>query len=207
MTSLYRNEILKLEDEKERVRYLLGGLNREDHTTCTYNRFWGCDLRCPTMPLEEDERLLKIYDFMEKHNIGSGTMLKFSRTLLHNRFNPYHHDLGQLIPELSKVLADYHFITIDDSYSENDYKELELMEFIIKNYDNENSTLRLLLAKYNITIIDFIILAKTSLNYKYYSGLGIERTDLSKDIADLLTTAGIHDSYEKAVEYQKKYNK
>ena len=58
---------------------------------------------------------------------------------------------------------------------ENDFKERKLLELLRKSVELENSTLNKFLKKYNTTTLDFMILAKMSLNYQYYAIVSLEK--------------------------------
>lgn len=205
MKSLYQTEIRNLEDKDLQLRYMLGGLNRNDgYEACGYNAFFSCDIRCSCMPVADDECLFKVKKFIEKHNISNETFMRLIKTHLNGWFYSFENDSGSLLPELEKIISDYNFERNNEEYfKQNRYKEKELLKLVKKQiYDNE-SEINSILQKYSISVVDFMILAKTSLNYGYV-GLRFETKDLSNDIFDLLEKHNLYESREEVKKYQKK---
>ena len=62
--SLFQDEIEELKDENLQLRYLLGPLNRKDKEQCPTNMYWACDIRCDVIPVNDDEKLLKVLIFI-----------------------------------------------------------------------------------------------------------------------------------------------
>ena len=85
--SLYQDEIIKLDDNQLQLRYILGGLYPHGNLNC--NKFWGCDVRCSTLPVPEDEKFRKVQNFITKHNISNSTFLKLARSYLFSTFKSY----------------------------------------------------------------------------------------------------------------------
>lgn len=201
MNSLHQDEIIKLENNDLQLQYILGGLYPHGGMNCNY---WGCDIRCSTQPVEDDEKLKKVKDFIKKHNISNSTFLRLARTYLSGSFNSYKGDFGNLIPELDRAILKYEFKhTNDNSFVENDLKERELIELIEIHGNVEGTTLNDFLKKYSLTQVDFMILAKTSINYKYKEGRWFERTDLPEELIEILRTYDLYQSYEFVEEYRK----
>ncbi len=205
MKSLSQTEIRNLEDKDLQLRYMLGGLNRNDgYEVCGYNTFFSCDIRCFCMPVADDEYLFKVKKFIEKHNISNETFMRLIKTHLNGWFYSFENDSGSLLPELEEIISDYNFKRNNDEFfKQNKLKEKKLLKLVKKQiYDNE-SEINSILQKYSISVVDFMILAKTSLNYEY-AGLRFEPKDLSNDIIDLLEKHNLYESLEEVKKYQKK---
>ena len=206
---LHQDEIRKLEDKKLQLQYILGGLNREEYKACQYNDFWGCDIRCSCPPVDDDERLFKIQKFIDNHNISNSTFLRLIKTYLTGGFNPYSGDFGLLIPELDRSILDYKFSSSSlNSFTNTDLKERELLDLIGVSISSISKTpLKIFLEKYNLKEIDFLILAKTSLNYKYNVGRGFEKTDLPLDLTNILKSNNLYQSPEFVKKYREEYQR
>ncbi len=195
LKSLHQDEILKLEDKDEQLRYILGGLYPHGRLDC--DSFWGCDIRCSTLPVPKDEKYKKTMDFITNHNISNATFLRLARTYLFGSFNSFKGDWGILIPELDRAIMDYNFVHTDyESIPENDLKERELLELVEREADVEGTSLNNFLTKYSLTPVDFIILAKTSINYQFKIARGFEKTDLISDLQGILMNNDLYQSYE-----------
>lgn len=205
MKSLYRTEIRNLEDKDLQLRYMLGGLNRNDgYKACGYNTFFACDIKCSCMPVADDECLYNIKKFIEKHNISNETFMRLVRTHLKGWFYSFENDSGSLLPELEEAISNYNFERNNDEFfRQSRFKERELLKLVKKQIYDSESEINFILQKYSISVIDFMILAKTSLNYGYAGG-GFEQKDLSKDIVDLLQKHNLYESKEEVKKYQKR---
>lgn len=204
MSSLHQDEIKKLEDKELQLRYLLGGLNSSEKTECKYNNFWGCDIRCSCTPIPNDDRLIKIKKFIEKHNISNETFMRLVLSYLKGYIVKYNSEYGELILELDRVLMDYKFKHSDvGKVIENDLKEKELLELIEKYRQVEGSLLNNFLKKYSLTPTDFMVLAKTSLNYNFTVIRGFKIKDLPIDLREILREFDIYQSWEYVKEYRK----
>lgn len=188
---LYQDEIRNLKDKNLQLRYILVGLYHHGELNC--DSFWGCDIKCSTQPVENDERLEKVKSFIRKHNISNSTFLRLTRSYLFGALNSYRGDYGNLIPELERAIKDYYFVRNNqESFKENDLKEQELIELLEKEGNKKGTYLNRFLNKYLLTDIDFIILAKTSINYKYKAGRNFEVTDLPKDLTYILESNNLY---------------
>lgn len=204
MSSLHQDEIKKLEDKELQLQYLLGGLNTSEKTACQYNTFWGCDIRCSCTPIPNDERLTKIKNFIEKHNISNETFMRLVLSYLKGYIVKYNGEYGELILELDRVLMDYKFKHSEvGKVIENDLKEKELLELIEKYGQDEDSLLNKFLTKYSLTTTDFMVLAKTSINYNFAVVRGFDIKDLPIDLREILREFDIYQSWEYVKEYRK----
>lgn len=172
MEKLSQTEIRNLEDKDLQLRYMLGGLNRNDgYKPCGYNCFFNCDIKCFCLPVDNDECFIKVKEFIETHNISNETFMRLVRTYLYGWFYSYEHTSGNLIYELDKAISDYNFERKQGAFfRQNKFKEKELLKLVRKQIYNQQSELNTILQKYSITFIDFMVLAKTSLNYGYAGG-------------------------------------
>ena len=204
MKYLHQNEIRDLEDKDLQLLYLLGGLNSKEKTVCNANVFWGCDIRCSCSPVPDDERIIRVKEFIKKHNISNETFMRLTRTYLCGQFVKYKGEYGELILELDRVLMSYNFIhTPSDKIPAEDLKEKELIKLVEKYADVEGSKLNEFLNKYLLTKTDFIVLAKTSINYNYKILRGFKMSDLSLDLFNLLTEFDLYQSLDYVREQQK----
>lgn len=202
MEWLNQFEIRNLEDKDLQLRYILGGLYPHGGQNC--NVYWGCYSKCDTQPVEDDERLQKVKDFILNHNISNSTFLRLARSYIFETLNSYKGDFGSLIPELGEAILDYDFVhTKEERFKENDLKERELLELIDKECGVEGTALNTFLGKYSLTPVDFMILAKTSINYKFKIGRVFEVTDLPKDLQVILEANNLYQSYKFVEQYRK----
>lgn len=205
MQRLYQDEIRKLEDKKLQLAYILGGIKISDKSPCCAC-YWACDIRCACTSVEDDERLEKVRSFITKHGISNETFLRLTLTYLKGKFNSYKGDFGNLIPELDRAIVDYKFHhTTTSKFKENDLKEKELLNLIERQSELEGTQLYNLLTMYSLTPVDFMILAKTSLNYAYSTGRGFEFKDLPVDLKNLLREQDLYQSYEYVQTYRKRF--
>jgi len=205
MNSLHQDEIRELEDKDLQLQYLLGGLNTSEKTACGYNAFWNCDIRCSCNPIPNDDRLAKIKEFRNKHNISNETFMRLVLSYLKGSLVKYNGEYGELILDLDKVLRSYNFkhSTIG-KVVENDLKEKELLELLVKYGQVEGSSLNNFLKRYSLTPTDFMVLAKTSINYNFKILRGFEIKDLPVDLKNVLEEFDLYQSWEYVKEYRKK---
>lgn len=205
MNSLYQDEIIALEDKNLQLRYLLGGLYPLGGNC---NQFWTCDIKCRTLPVEDDEKFKVVQNFIQKHNISNSTFLSLTMSYLSGAFHSFMCDYGSLIPELDRVIMDYHFKhTNRRSFKENDLKEKELLELLGRDGNAPGTSLNAFLTQYSLTGVDFMILAKTRIHYKYAFGRGFEVSDLSKDLDSILRDNHLLQSYEWVQAYRESFEK
>lgn len=202
MTNLHQDEIYKLEDKDIQLQYILGGILMENENEYCHG-FFTCDIRCSTMPVLQDERFDKVKKFLEKHNISNSTFLRLVEVYRHGRIIPFHGDFGSFFPELDRVIKDYHPRLYLENMEENDLKEKELLQLV----NTQNPAVLEFITKYNLTPVDFMILAKTSINYKFLELHLQDREDLSKDLKNIVKANDLFQSYEFVKEYQKSQNK
>lgn len=204
--SLYQDEIIKLDDTTLQLQYMLGGLYPHGNYNC--DKYWGCDIKCPTLPVPKDENLQKVMNFIKKHNISNATFIRLTRSYLHGTINPYLGDYGTFFNELDRTIMGYNFKKTDyESIPENDLKEKELLRLIVKEAYVEGTKLNKFLTKYSLTPIDFMILAKTSINYQFKIIRGFEITDLSNDLKEILKENDLYQSYEWVKTYRENLEK
>lgn len=195
MKSLYRHEIKKLEDQRLQLRYILGGFNRNDRVTCGYDCFWTCDIRCSCTPVEDDEKFQKVENFVLNHHISNSTFLKLLLTHKYGSFIPYEGGLCQLTYELDLAIEDYNFRMFwDKDYKLSDLNEDRLVQLVLQTAEIENSPLNIFLTKYNLLPIDFMILAKTSINSCFKISRIFEQQDLPIDLIQLLNMYNLYNN-------------
>lgn len=200
-----KSEIKKLEDKDLQLRYFLGGLhniNDGENHLCNY---WTCEINCSCSAVSDDEKLNVVKNFVKKHNITNERFLKLSYNYLNGAIMKYHGTYSQLFLELEEVIRPYEFIkTKTGEIPDNDFREKELEELVFNAY-NSNSIIGDFIKKYNLTINDFIILAKTSLNYNFY-GLNISNPSdtFGREVVDIIDKYGLNVTREYAVEYRNK---
>ena len=105
-------------------------------------KFLDCDSKCSTRPVLDDEKFKNVKEFISKHHISNETFIRLTRSYLFGTINPYKCEWGDLIPELDRVIMDYNFVhTNNDSFPENDLKEKELMDLIMREAHVEGTCL------------------------------------------------------------------
>lgn len=202
MKLLHQDEIIELKDKDLQLRYLLGGLNRENKEICGYNTFWGCDIRCSCAPVPDDERFQRVKRFVEKHKISNDTFMRLMISYIKGYILKFDNEYGDLIEELDRALADYKYIhSKKNTVPENNFKEKELLDFIEKDSKNQNSELNKFLTKYNLTQKDFLVLAKTTINYNFRVARGFEVKDLPVDLKNIIVNNDLYQSYEFVKQY------
>ena len=178
----------------------MGGLYPHGGMNCSI--YWGCDIKCSTRSVEEDDRFFKVKNFIIKHNISNATFLRLARTYLSNSFMNYDLECSNLILELDAAIREYNFVHTNNKIEDNDLKEKELLKLVLREADLEGSKLNLFLNRYSLTKVDFMILAKTSLNYQFKIARGFDKSDLFVDLYDILDKNNIYQSYECVKNYR-----
>lgn len=104
-----KSDINKLEDKDLQLRYYLGGLQliNNGEQLCDY---WTCDINCSCSEVHDDERLLEVKSFIEKHCLTNERFIKLSYGLLTGAIMKYKGMYSPLFTELEKVLELYNFI-------------------------------------------------------------------------------------------------
>lgn len=183
---LHQYDILDLQDNNLQLRYFLGGFNSDEKKVC--DKFWWCDINCSCSPVPDDERLDKVKEYIEKHNISSET---FMRLLISRNFNSYfksyNGNFGTFIDELDEIISEYKIHQFPGHNGNDNYKnglsEQQLVEYVNRESLIENSSLNKFLSYYQLTLTDFIVLAKTR---KFIVIRDRERHDLLLDLSILL---------------------
>lgn len=113
---------------------------------------------------------------------------------------------SQLFLELEEVLKPYNFIrTNKGQIPDNTFREKELEKLVINAYDSD-SIVRDYIRKYNLTVEDFIILAKTSLNHNIY-GLHVSNSDdtFTNEIVEITHKYGLNVTRDYILKYREEY--
>lgn len=185
---LNQHEVLNLQDKELQLLYFLGGFNTDEKKVCSDNKYWWCDVNCPCSPVVKDERLDKVKEFINKHNISNET---FMRLLISRNFNgyfkSYNGNFGEFINELDEIIKEYNIHKFPRHNGNDDYKnglsEQQLIEYVNRESLIDDSLLNKFLSYYQLTLIDFIVLAKTR---KFIVIRDRERYDLLLDLSILL---------------------
>lgn len=183
---LHQYDILDLQDNNLQLRYFLGGFNSVEKKVC--DKFWWCDIECSCSPVPDDERLDKVKEFIKKHNISNET---FMRLLISRNFNgyfkSYNGNFGEFINELDEIIKEYNIHKFLRHNGNDDYKnglsEQRLIEYVNRESLIDDSLLNKFLSYYQLTLTDFIVLAKTR---KFIVIRDRERHDLLLDLSILL---------------------
>lgn len=183
---LHQYDILDLQDNNLQLRYFLGGFNSDEKKMC--DKFWWCDVECSCSPVPDDERLNKVKEFINKHNISNET---FMRLLISRNFNgyfkSYNGDFGEFINELDEIIKEYNIHKFPRHNGSDDYKnglsEQQLIEYVNRESLIDDSLLNKFLSYYQLSLLDFIVLAKTR---KFIVIRDRERYDLLIDLSILL---------------------
>lgn len=200
-----KSQIEKLEDKDLQLRYFLGGLrqiNDEKDHLCDY---WTCNIDCSCLAVPSDERLSAVKSFIQKHNLTNERFLKLAYNYLIGSIMKYCGLYSCFFRELEEVLEPYHFIHTEvGRIPENDFRERELEQLVC--YGDDNSFICLFIKKYNLTLADFIILAKTSLNHNFYS-LDISNPDdtFLTEIVAITHGYGLNVSKGEILRYRENY--
>ncbi len=156
-----KSEINELDDNDLQLRYYLGGLTKEgENQLCDY---WRCSIDCSCSTVPDDERLVEVKNFINTHNLTNECFLRLSYCFLKGCIMKYKGTYSPFFIELEKVIKPYNFVyTKSFEIPDSDFREKELENIvndpIVKEY----------CSKYQLTVTDFIILAKTSINYNFY---------------------------------------
>ncbi len=199
-----KTEIQKLDDKTLQLRYFLGGLyNISDgaHRPCSY---WACSINCSCFDVPDDDRLNAVKNFIQKHNLTNERFLKLAYNYLIGAIMKYHDNYSPLFLELAEVIEPYQFLhTKIKEIPDNNFKEQEL-ETLVSN--NSKSAIQSFIKKYNITNEDFIVLAKTVLNYNIY-GLQVSNPNdnFYQEIAAIMLDYELTVPREYIEEYRKSY--
>lgn len=206
METMKKDEIQKLDDKDLQLRYFLGGLkninDRKEHL-CDY---WTCDINCSTTPVPDDENLDAVKRFIKKHNITNERFLRLSYNYIIGATMKYNGMYSQLFLELEEVIKPYNFIrTNKGQIPDNTFREKELEKLVINAYDSD-SIVGDYIRKYNLTVEDFIILAKTSLNHNLY-GLQVSNPDdtFTSEIVEITHKYGLNVTRDYIVKYREEY--
>lgn len=152
-----------------------------------------------------DERLENVKNFIKKHNITNERFLRLSYNYLIGAIMKYPLDYSNLFNELNEVLKPYGFIQINKKEIPNsDFREKELEKIINRAYEPD-SIIGNYIKKYNLTVEDFVSIAKTSLNYNIYR-LDLPLNDTFMDeIIDIINYYDLSMPKEYVEEYRKLY--
>ena len=168
MKTMKKDEIQKLNNKDLQLRYFLGGLKNINDGKEHLCNYWACDINCSTSPVPDDEKLDAVKSFIKKHNITNERFLKLSYNYLIGATMKYNGRYSHLFLELEEVIKPYNFIrTNKGQIPDNNFREKELEKLVINAYDSD-SIVGDYIRKYDLTVEDFIILAKTSLNHNLY---------------------------------------
>jgi len=203
---LSQDEIRRLEDKNLQLRYLLGGLNTQENIVCESNIFWLCDIRCKCYPVPEDERLTRVKDFINNHNISNETFMRYVLSYTKGYLLRYKGKYGELIEELDRVLMNYKFIHSTCGKGrilENELKEKELLELLDIYSEEKGSLINNFLSTYSLTKTDFMVLAKTRLNRRFQVLRGFKIKDLPADLYNILEKFDLFQSEEFIKEYHR----
>lgn len=168
-----KSEVSEIKDQDLQLRYYLGGLKTTmNDSECCY---WQCDLNCGCNKLNEDIDLTKIKDFIKKYNISNVRFLILAFNYLEGNFVYYHNKPSELIVELEEILKPLDLGKHEKKEYNTLYDEkLEKLIYDVKNphafYVND---IREFIKKYNLTDKDFITIAKTWINHRFW-GLHVD---------------------------------
>lgn len=193
-----KSEINKLDDKDLQLRYYLGGLkliNDGENTLCNY---WTCDIDCSCTAVANDEKFVEVKKFINKHNLTNERFIRLSYCLLMNSVIKYKGKYSPFFTELENVIEPYNFThTRSNNKQDNDFREKEL-----ENIANE-PIVRKYCSKYQLDTIDFIVLAKMSINYRFYN-LQIAKNPndtFSKELVEIINSHNLYVSRECIKEY------
>ncbi len=187
MKSMYNSEIIKIEDEKLKLQYVLGGLSSygKEHTC---SRYWSCDVKCSAMPVPDDENLAKVIQFMQKHNLDVIAFLEIAYSYIRDGFYQYGTEYGPLLNELEDAIKSYNIRHLKRSMiykKEVIIRDYEILTLLSRDCNNKDSELSKFLLKYSLTVKDFIVLVKTRLNFGFFFCRGFESSDFFKDLSSI----------------------
>ncbi len=197
-----KSEINRLDDKDLQLRYYLGGLkliSDGENQLCNY---WTCDINCSCSDVPNDERIIEVKNFINKHNITNERFIKLSYCLLIGAIMKYKGAYSPLFIELEKVLEPFQFIHARyGKIPDSDFREKEL-ENIVSDPDVKEYC-----SKYQLDTTDFIILAKTSINNNFH------RLEVAKnpndvflsELHDIINNHGLYVPRKYIEEYRKEY--
>ncbi len=194
-----KSKINSLDDKDLQLRYYLGGLQLINDGKEQLCHYWTCDIDCSCTAVCDDEKLTEVKKFISKHNLTNERFIKLSYCLLTNSVMKYKGKYSPFFIELERVIEPFGFIhTTNEEIQDNDFREKEL-ENIVKE-----PAVKKYCSKYQLDEIDFIVLAKMSINYRFYI-LQVAKNPndvFAKELCDII---GSHDLYVSR-EYIKDYN-
>lgn len=199
-----KSEVKELEDKDLQLRYFIGGL--KTMTSNEFCHYWICDIDCSCNIVPDDERLDEVKKFIKKHNITNERFLKLSYNYLIGTIMKYPVNYSNLFIGLSEVLKPYGFVQSNrKEIPNNDFRQKELEKLINSAYE-QDSIVGNFIKKYNLTVEDFVILAKTILNYNIY-GLGVSNPNdtFITEIKDIIKHYDLSMPKEFVEEYRKAY--
>lgn len=175
---MYNNEALKnikQMSDIDKVKLYLGGYKK-----CS--NWVDCDIKCSVTPIS-DEEIKPLLELKEKFNLTLRDIMTLYVSYWNGQFKPYKNDCGILIPSLEKEFLKFRKEKIykniyfwDDRVGERDFKKLIL---------SDDVKVCEFMKKYNLTELDFMILAKTKIHGFVFS-MNIGRSD--KFVPDLNET-------------------
>ena len=199
-----KTDIKKLNDKNLQLRYYLGGLEiMTNNRACKY---WRCDINCSCSPVPDDNRLTKVKEFIKNHNLTNDCFVRTAYNYLTGAIMKYKGKYSPFFIELDSVLKPYNFVC-EEIKTENEFRDKELEELI---NDNSNKEIKDYISKYNLSIEDFIVLAKTSINYNYYVMRGLDKDcdiDFTSNVADIIHKHGLAVTREYIENYKEEYKK
>jgi len=200
-----KTEIKKLEDKDLQLRYYLGGLKNISTGSNYECNYWTCSINCSCSAVPNDEKLEAVKAFIKNHNITNERFLKLAYNYLIGATMKYHGMYSQLFLELAAVIKPYQFTQTNlGEKPDNDFREKELEEIVYGT--NNNSIISNFIKKYNLTAEDFIILAKTSINYNLHNLQVSNPNDtFSSEVKDILSQYELYVPREYIEEYRKEY--
>ena len=167
-----KNEIGRLDNQDLKLRYYLGGLKGlEKDYQCN---FWACDINCSCYPVPADEKLAEVKKLITQHNLTNEDFLRLSFAYVTGKIMKYKGEYSSLFIELDKVLAPYNY---KDKYY-HEIPDSDLREKELKNIVNDSIVVDFC-TKHGLTKIDFITLAKTSINYGFSHLRGVSNFPIS----------------------------
>ena len=200
--SLDKNEIERLEDQDLKLRYYLGGLYglKKDYQ-CNY---WSCDINCSCSPVPDDEDLVKVKKVINQHNLTNEDFLRLAYSYVVGGIMKYKGSYSPLFIEFDIVLSPYNF---EDNYykeiPDNDLREKELNSIL-----NDSIVLNFC-DKYRLTKIDFLALAKTSINYGFLKMRGLNNFEnkFGQELTDIIKEYDLYLPLEYVKEYRDEYKR
>ncbi len=198
---MQKSEIVKLDNKDLQLRYYLGGLLSMSSSD-TYCNYWICSINCECSAVIDDEKLEAVKDFIKKHHFTNERFLKLAYNYLIGAIMRYQGEYSPLFQELAKVIEPYQFSqNKQGEIPDNDFGEEELEKIVYGS-----STVSNFIRKYNLTIYDFITIAKTNLNYNFHR-LRVSNPDdtFIAEIKDITDQYSLTVDKEYIEEYRKDY--